>query len=166
MLVEFRVKNFRCFNEEQVLSLVASKRDEAHPDNLIAGDKFNLVKTAAVYGANASGKSNLVRAIHFTESFVRDSATKMNLGDKIQGLVPFRLDPAARGTPSSFELTIIVDGTRFKYGFSATQERVHSEFLVLIPKEGRSGGLKESLMIRRSKPLGFSGVRLRRKGKF
>lgn len=134
MLVEFRVKNFRCFNEEQVLSLVASKRDEAHPDNLIAGDKFNLVKTTAVYGANASGKSNLLRAIHFTESFVRNSATKMNLGDKIRGLVPFRLDLAARGMPSSFELTIIVDGTRFKYGFSATQERVHSEFLVAYPK--------------------------------
>ena len=134
MLVEFRVKNFRSFNEEQVLSLVASKGDEAHPDNLIAADKFNLVKIAVVYGANASGKSNFVRAIHFVQSFVRNSATKMNLGDKIQGLVPFRLDPAVRGMPSSFELTIIIDGTRFEYGFSATTDRVHSEFLVAYPK--------------------------------
>jgi len=133
MLVEFRVKNFRSFNEEQVLSLIASGRDDLHPDNLIDGEKFNLVKAAAIHGANASGKSNFVRAIHFVQSFVRNSATKMNLGDKIQGVIPFRLDPDTRGKPSSFEVAMIVGGTRFEYGFSATPERVHSEFLFAYP---------------------------------
>jgi len=133
MLVEFRVKNFRSFNQEQVLSLVASNRDDAHPDNIIAGEKFNLLKTVAIYGANASGKSNFVKAIHFVASFVQNSATKMNLGDKIPGIAPFRLDPDVRTMPSSFELAVIIDGTRFEYGFSATAERVHSEFLFAYP---------------------------------
>ena len=54
MLVEFRVKNFRSFRKEQVFSLVASK-DEKLPGNLIATPRFNLLKSAAIYGANASG---------------------------------------------------------------------------------------------------------------
>jgi len=134
MLIELRVANFRSFNEEQTISLVASKRDDAHPDNLIVGEKFNLLKAAAIYGPNASGKSNLIKAIRFMEMFILNSATKMNLGDKIPWLVPFRLEPNARGMPASFELVIIIDGTRFEYGFSSTLERVHSEFLVAYPK--------------------------------
>jgi AAA15 family ATPase/GTPase len=142
MLVEFRVKNFRSFNEEQVLSLVAGGRDDSHQENLIICEGFNLVKAAAIHGANASGKSNFVKAMRFMTSFVRNSATKMNLGDKIQGVVPFRLDPDARRMPSSFELAMIIDGTRFEYGFSATGEQVHSEFLFAYPAGRRQRWLE------------------------
>ena len=85
MLLEFNVENFRSFKEKQTLSLVASK-DKAHEGNLIAGEKQSLLKVAAVYGANASGKSNLVAAIRFMGSFIRRSATKMTQGDKKQRL--------------------------------------------------------------------------------
>jgi len=129
MLIEFRVANFRSFEEEQTISLVASK-DEKHPDNMIPCEKSNLLKAAAIYGSNASGKSNLVKAIGVARQFVRNSATRMNVGDKIRGIVPFRLDADSRMKPSSFEMTVVVDGTRFNYSFSATSDRVHDERLV------------------------------------
>jgi len=136
MLVEFRVANFRSFHEEQVLSLAAS-RDEEHPGNVIPGPKLNLLKAAAIYGANASGKSNLVKAIGFMKSFVRTSATKMNVGDRI-AVVPFRLRRDARQRPSRFEVTLILDQVPYQYGFSATRERVHDEWLIAYPlRSGR-----------------------------
>ena len=133
MLIEFRVANFRSFNEEQTISLVASKRDDAHSGNLIMGEKFNLLKAAAIYGPNASGKSNLIRAIRFMEMFILNSATRMNQGEKIRGITPFRLSLDSQKQPSSFEITIVVDNTRYEYGFSATADRVHDEWLIAIP---------------------------------
>ncbi len=133
MLLEFSVENFRSFREKQTLSLVAST-DKAHEGNLIAGEKQSLLKVAAVYGANASGKSNLVTAIRFMASFIQQSATTMTQGDKIQGAVPFRLDRESEGEPSSFEVTVIVEGVRYVYGFSVTPERVHGEWLDAYPK--------------------------------
>lgn len=127
MLIEFRIANFRSFKEEQTFSLVASK-DTTHPENLIPY-KFNLLKAAAIYGPNASGKSNLIKAIAFMEKFIRISATRMNQGDEISGINPFRLTSDLRDQPSSFEVDIIIDKTRFKYGFSATRERVYDEWL-------------------------------------
>ncbi len=128
MLVEFKVANFRSFREQQTLSLVASK-DKSHTDNLIECEKFKLLKAAGIYGANASGKSNLLDALKVMEQFVLTSATRMSLGDSIPGIVPFRLDRTSHEKPSSFDIVIIVEGTRYEYGFSATTERVFSEYL-------------------------------------
>ena len=75
MLVEFRVKNFRSFRDEQTLSLVAST-DKSLPDNCIATPKLKLLRSAGVYGPNASGKSNLIKAVTFMQRTVLDSAKK------------------------------------------------------------------------------------------
>jgi len=132
MIIEFRVENFRSFHEEQTFSLVAGK-DEKLPDNLIPVEKFNLLKAAAIFGANASGKSNLIKAMMFMKSFVKDSATKMNIGDKIEGITPFRLASDSPQKPSSFEMTFMIDKIRYEYGFSATRQRVHDEWLTVYP---------------------------------
>ncbi len=137
MLIEFKVANFRSFREEQTLSMVAGS-DKTHPDNLIDCDKFKLLKTAAVYGANASGKSNLVAAIGLMGQFIRASATKVNLGDAIEGMFPFRLDNEHVAQPSRFELTALVNATTYVYGFSATAKRVHDEWLKVRRPESRS----------------------------
>ncbi len=139
MLVEFRVANFRSFREEQVFSLVASK-DEKLPGNLIPTPHFNLLKSAAIYGANASGKSNLIKAMQFFHRFVLTSATTMNQGDPIVGISPFRLDEKSRTQPSAFEITLAVDKSVYRYGFTATPERVHDEWLVVTPQGGRKQG--------------------------
>ena len=133
MLVEFRVANFRSFNEEQTLSLVASKKDDKHPDNMIQCEKFRLLKAISVHGPNASGKSNLIKAFGYMRSFIVKSATSMNLGDPIPGMEPFRLATDTKEKPSSFEVVVVVDDIRFEYGFSATAKRVHSEWLIARP---------------------------------
>jgi hypothetical protein len=129
MLIEFRVSNFRSFNEEQVLSLVAARRDAKHPDSLIQCNGFDLLKSTVVYGANASGKSNLIKAFWIMKSIVCGSATKSNLGDPIPGIFPFKLNLETTKKPTRFEVTLLVDDICFLYGFSATRERVHDEFL-------------------------------------
>ncbi|NQT88366.1 ATP-binding protein [bacterium] len=114
--------------------MVASK-DPSHPDFLIPHGKVNLLKAAAIYGANASGKSNLVKAISCMRRLVKESATKLNQGDSLPGVTPFRLEPSCAKEPSSFEVTAIVDGVRYDYGFAATKKQVHEEWLVAYPKD-------------------------------
>ena len=139
MLIDFRVENFRSFSDSQELSLVASgPKDTSHPESLIACDGFKLVKVAGIYGANASGKSNLIRAIGSMQEFVRSSATTMNLGDPIPGTVPFRLRRDLRSQPSSFEVTIHAQSTRFHYGYSATSQCVYAEWLDAAAHGGRT----------------------------
>jgi len=131
MLVEFRVANFRSFREEQVLSLVAS-RDNSLPDSCIATDKFRLLRAAAIYGPNASGKSNLIKAISFMQDTVVRSVEQSPSSPS--RLSPFRLDPASLDEPSLFEVTIILDGVQYQYGFTMSRERIHEEWLFAFPE--------------------------------
>jgi uncharacterized protein len=140
MLIEFRVGNFRSFAEPQTFSLVASS-DTRHPDNCISFGKLQLVKSAAIYGANASGKSNLIKAISFMRQFVLFSATTMNVGDEIP-VVPFQFDLDLRDKASFFEAAFVVGDVRHQYGFTATSKRVQDEWLIAYPK-GRPQHLLE-----------------------
>jgi hypothetical protein len=132
MLIEFRVGNFRSFDVPQTFSLVASS-DTRHPDNCIPFGKQRLLKSAAVYGANASGKSNLIKAFDFMRRFVLSSATTMNVGDEIP-VVPFQLNPESRRQASFFEAQFVVGEVRYQYGFTATNRRVQDEWLIAYPK--------------------------------
>ena len=69
MLAEFRVKNFRSFRDEQVLSLVASN-DKALDENCATEGKLRLLKAAGIYGPNASGKSNLISALSTMQKII------------------------------------------------------------------------------------------------
>jgi AAA15 family ATPase/GTPase len=88
MLVEFRVKNFRSLRDEQVLSLVASK-DRTFEDTLIlkTGVKAapGLLRSAVVYGPNAGGKSNLIKALQYMRGVVLESATVIQPGQTFCG---------------------------------------------------------------------------------
>ncbi len=145
MLIEFSVTNFRSFKEKQTLSLVAG-RDEKHAENLIDCGGFNLVKGAAIYGANASGKSNLLRAMAVMSTFVQISATRLNLDDPIPGIVPFRLDAQSAEQPTCFEITLLLGETRYEYSFSATEKKVFAETLtVREPKKKASKWIDRTL---------------------
>jgi len=139
MLIEFKVANFRSFREEQTLSLVAGAavKDKTHADSLVETEGVCLLKTAGIFGPNASGKSNVVRAFKFMQSLVIRSATRMNLGDPILEAVPFRLDAESPGKPCSLEITVLLSGTLYVYGFSANTERVVSEWLRARPADGK-----------------------------
>lgn len=137
MLVSFRVENFRSFAEEQELSLVAGGRDTMHADSLIDCEKYKLHRSAGIFGANASGKSNVVKAFSVFRNLVLDSATSMNLGEPIPGMDAFRLDADWRSAPTSFEISANVNETYYEYGFSATPERVHDEWFSICKPKGK-----------------------------
>lgn len=138
MLVQFTVSNYRSFRDSQTFSMVSSPRDHSLPDSLtpidVAGLRHShLLKGAAIYGSNASGKSNLLSALEFMSDYVKDSATRKD-ADRGTGVRPFMLDGSSRERPSEFEITVLVDGIRYDYGFSLSLRRVVKEFLIAYPK--------------------------------
>ena len=132
MLVEFKVGNYRSFREEQTLSLVASK-DKQLRENCVDQGKLHLLKAVGIYGPNASGKSNLIKAL----STMRDIIEKPGKPGEILPVAPFKLHDKYSNEPSSFEVTFIHEESRYQYGFTATTERIHDEWLYAYPK-GRS----------------------------
>ena len=131
MLVEFRVKNFRSFRDEQTLSLVASN-DKTLNNNCIEVGEMRLLKAAGIYGPNASGKSNLVKAISTMKQIVLKSTD-----DKLKEnttLKPFLLDRESSKEPTYFEVTFIQQEIRYQYGFTANSQRVFDEWLIAYPK--------------------------------
>lgn len=136
MLIEMNVKNFRSFRDEQTFSLAKGKGDELSDSNsfeVIATNKFQLLRSAAIYGANASGKSNFLMALQAMKQTVLTSAAELQRGDKLP-VMPFRLSAESRDTPTEFEVTFIVDQVRYQYGFTATRERINDEWLLAYPK--------------------------------
>lgn len=133
MLVEFRTQNFRSLREEQVLSLVASP-DKSLLDThaLDTGLKAapHVLKSAVVYGANASGKSNLIKALQYMRDVVLMSAT-LQPGQAFARLQPFRLDAVSASQSTAFEVTFILDGVRYQYGFAMNAQRIVSEQLLV-----------------------------------
>lgn len=134
MLVSFSVENFRSFGEEQTLSLVASKAQKGHDSHCIPiGDTGERVlKANLIYGANAAGKSNLVRAIAFARDLILEGAGPM----KRIALNRFRFTGDST-KPSSFEFRFLVDDELFVYGFDVTPEAVTAEWLAVVLSSGR-----------------------------
>ena len=133
MLVEFRVKNFRSLRDEQVLSMVASKDKTSQDTHTIAtGIKAapTLLRSAVIYGANASGKSNLIKALQTMRGVVIESASVIQPG-QTYAVQPFRLDAESAGQPTDFEVTFLLGGVRYQYGFAMTQQRIVREHLLV-----------------------------------
>lgn len=97
-----------------------------------AVNTFNLLRSAAIYGANASGKSNLLSAVAAMREIVMHSAASKQRGDSIS-VTPFLLDDATEDQPSEFEIIFIKDSVRYQYGFAATKERIYGEWLFAYP---------------------------------
>ncbi len=133
MLIEFRVTNFRSLRDEQVLSMVASKDKTLQGTHTLATGISAvpaLLRSAAIYGPNASGKSNLIKALQYMRGVVLESATVIQPGQMFS-VQPFRLDDESKAKPTEFEATFVVDGIRHQYGFAMTSERIVSEYLLV-----------------------------------
>jgi hypothetical protein len=127
MLIRFSVENYRSFRDRVELSMIAGP-PLRHPEQVIpSADPAcpGLVKAAILYGANASGKSNLVKAMAVAREIVLNSA---DVRGKLP-IVPFKLDTESRGKPSRFEFEIRTQGRSFAYGFAATADQVVEEWL-------------------------------------
>ena len=127
MLVQFTVENFLSIRDKVYLSLEPSK-DSEHPENLITKGDYKAVNSVAIYGANASGKSSLFKAITVALIMIRNS-NNVQVTDKLP-MTPFKFDFESRNKPTSFEFTFIAkDGRKYIYGFSATTEKIVEEYL-------------------------------------
>lgn len=139
MFIEFSVSNFRSILARQTLSMVASP-DTAHLQrNVIPGKDKNpsLLRSAVIYGPNAAGKSNLLRALETLRKLVQHSATGFQEGQRIP-VTPFMLTMAAADQPSEFEIIFIADdGVRYHFCCLVSPERVLKEWLVAYP-QGRA----------------------------
>lgn len=134
MLIEFQVENYLSFRDPVALSMLASNKISEHKDeNIIPHKRTPLLKTAVIYGANASGKSNLLNSLVFMRGFVINSSKEGQTGEPIN-IKPFKLDVASLEQPSRFEVVFLLDEVRYRYGFEATREMVVKEWLFKAPK--------------------------------
>jgi AAA15 family ATPase/GTPase len=135
MLLEFRLCNYRSFGEESAFSLVASG-DREHADTNLAETGVSALpralRSSVVYGANASGKSNLLRAMLFMRNVVLGSFS-LQPTQKLN-VQPFLLDEKLKGEPTLFEVTVVLGGVRYQYGFKLTPDRIVAEWLYVYQK--------------------------------
>jgi energy-coupling factor transporter ATP-binding protein EcfA2 len=131
--MRFRARNFRSLKEEQELSLVASSlKDSPEAVTQVEGLNLGLVRVAAIYGANASGKSNVIKALAYMSSAVQNSHRQWAPEGPIPR-EPFLLDPQSKLDPSSFEVDLLLDGMRFHYGFTLNDREILEEWLDAYP---------------------------------
>lgn len=135
MLIRFEVENFLSFKDRQQLSMIAEKDDEMEETHCIkpeSGVNLRLLKSAAIFGANASGKSNLLKALLFKRNFIIES-TKIETVKEKMGFETFKLDQKTLNEPSFFETSFLLDKKVYVYGFKVDKEKVIQEWLYFYP---------------------------------
>ena len=130
LILEFSIANFLSFKDKVTFSMVGDNTLEL-PNNYIGKDKHKILKTAAIYGANASGKSNLLKVVSLVVTMLRNS-NALEEGMKLP-IVPFKKNNDAIKFPSFFEIKFVVDDIRYDYGFEADEFAVYSEYLYYYP---------------------------------
>ena len=144
MLIRFAVSNFRSIRSEAEVSLTASATKEL-PDALVdlAPVVARGVRVLAVYGANASGKTNLIRAMMFMSNAVANSHRIWSPSAAVP-VEPFILDSESRGRASRFEVDLLLAGVRYTYGFELDSVQVVSEWLFAYPNGKRQRWFERS----------------------
>jgi hypothetical protein len=138
MLIEFSLENYRSIRAPVTLSMVASNGRQL-PGNCApcpGVKRLRLLKCVVLYGANASGKSNVAMGLRCLSDLVRRGPRAVS-SPYIPRLSPFRLDPASAARPSRFEIIFTVNETRFIYGLSISESRIHQEWLHAYPRGRR-----------------------------
>lgn len=137
MLVEFKFSNFRSFSNEQTFSMVpSSSTNEDHAARNVSkvdvGPISGVLKSAAIFGANASGKSNFYRAIKLLKTIVMGSLESLG-NPPIAGACPFLLNESDMLKPAMFEISFITNGKLYRYGLNTSQEEITEEWLYWTP---------------------------------
>lgn len=138
MILEITLTNFFSINEKITLDLQAAniqtKEARALADNTFAVGNERLLKTVAIYGANASGKSNIIKAVKAAVDMILDSHN-YNEGDSF-GFKPFKF--GEKKAPSEFYIRFIIDGIEHEYSFTCTRDEIITESLYYYPKGRRA----------------------------
>lgn len=149
MLLNFTVENFRIFRDRATLSMEATS-DKSHTDELLESPAVHskILRTAVIYGANASGKTKFLEAVQLMRNFVLLSVTHMP--NSRLNHTPFLFDTKCANKPTSFEIDIIVNDIRYIYGFSYNASRITEEHLYSYPS-----GRKKTVFDRRGDTYEF-----------
>ena len=133
MLVEFSTRNFRSLRDEQTLSLL-SNADRSHLETHTVDTGIRSVprlnRSSVIYGANASGKSNLIFALMTMRNLVLHSTSMLDAA-RAEQYTPYRLERSSATEPTEFEISVLLDGTRYQYGFTYDAQRVRDEWLIV-----------------------------------
>lgn len=132
MLIQFETRNFRSIRDKMVLSMLPSNDKHLADESLIDnGSKLapRVLRSAAILGGNASGKSNLLQALEFMRSLIIESTAHFSLNHLHTTLSPFRLDAASSSAPSEFTIAVVIDDVVYEYGFTVFESRVIEEKL-------------------------------------
>ena len=139
MVLRFRLKNVFSFRDEITLDLQAAKiqteKGKALSGNLFTINGEQILKSISMFGANASGKSNVIKGIKACVNMIRSSHTYNE--NTIFQVAPFKFDGYDK-QPSSFYVRFIVDGIEYEYSFSLTQTEILTEQLYYYPRGRRS----------------------------
>ena len=152
MLVSFTVKNFRSFKQERTFSMEASSIAE-HKTSVKTLGRYKVLPLAVLYGANSSGKSNLIKALGCMNRMVHDSV-KLNETDFLP-YNPFALDESSEKQPTFFEIQFIKSEALYRYGFEYNAKEIVSEWLY----EKRFGEKEYNLFIRSHEYIEVSPAR-------
>lgn len=131
MFINFTAGNYRSFRDKVSFSMERRGQTKVLPENSFSSpslpSRMSLLKSAVIYGANASGKSNLIQALTAMQSVVLHSG----VGDREVALLlePFALSEKTVGAPVFFELEMVAGGRRYRYGFECTRDGIASEWL-------------------------------------
>lgn len=150
MLVSFTVQNFGSIYEPVTIDLVRNRKSQK-VSQIANGESF--LPVFGIYGANASGKSTLLRAFHFLYRFVVGSAGIRNKGDKIWGYEPFAFADEASSEPSSFVVEFLADTVLYEYALAFNADHIVYEHLYSWPK-----GRKTIVFEREGQEFTFSGA--------
>lgn len=157
MLIEFTVGNYRSFKDKKTLRMDASTAVSEHRGNLILTGKGELLRSAVLYGANASGKSNLLRAMGVMRNEVLSSALRSSIWEI--PIHPFLLNTPSDQGPSFFEAVFLFADIRYRYGFEVKKSRFSSEWLFESKREK-----EKPLFIREQDDIQISGNLAEAKG--
>ncbi len=140
MIVEFSVGNFRSIKEIQTISFVATglkspeKYSYVDEQNIIHINQMRLFKTIGIYGANASGKSNIIKAFdYFIRAITKEASAESNLSNLAE---PFLFQDSKNNSESFFQIVLFVNGKKYRYGFTVKRN-------IELPKEDDSLKSKE-----------------------
>jgi AAA15 family ATPase/GTPase len=153
MLIQFTVGNFKSFKEKATLSMEATTDDSLEEANVGVIGERRLLKSVALFGPNAGGKSNFLQAMKQFRNWVMNSSKNAQSEEPIP-VVPFRLHTETETAPSFFEAIFLHKESKYRYGFEATSVAVTSEWLFsqkdsiretrLFTREREKIGLSES----------------------